>query len=131
MIIEIKIPITRLMIIGFDFQKNQIKSQVLNPIMINLLKNLFDTSFTENDKKIIEANAENAKKMNDSDYVDKEFDEEFEDLLDGIDGSFDNNFSTPNYKNFKEYCEGEKKENELFEPMKQTESRLSLLFEII
>ena len=42
------------------------------------LNNLLDMSLTENDKKIIEANAENAKKMNDPDSVDKEFDEEFE-----------------------------------------------------
>ena len=114
----------------FDFQKNQDKVMISKSYNDKTLNNLLDTSLTENDKKIIEANSENAKKMNDPDSVDETFDKEFEDLLKGIDDTFDNNFSTPNYKNFKEYCEGEKKEYEWFEPMKQTEARLSFYLKL-
>ena len=48
------------------FQKNQDKVMISKSYNDKSLNNLLDTSLTENDKKTIEANAENAKKMNDS-----------------------------------------------------------------
>ena len=88
-----------------------------------------DTKILNEEKNIIEANLLSALKTDDSDFL-SESDEEMKKLVEDM---FEVNKDFPKepiYKNFNDWCVGEKRAYEWFEPMETTEIRLSFYYKL-